>query len=447
MANFITSMDSSVVIPESMRLREQKSSEESRQFLNFFLYSYLLLGIIVTLIIFINPVDILTSLSHFKRELLYQNNLILMLSIPLFTLMVVCTFLIDILTSYKFFTIPMIAQMLNSIIAIIFIVVFHSQFGVLSILIGLLFAYVIQFVLLVILLKKYLEWNFKFKFVKVDKRIFKNIFFAQSGNITSTLTSYIPLYLLSGFNAGVITALNYGQKTADMPNQFITTQFSSVTGIKFNELVAKKDYEGLNRIFNDTAKFLLFILTPISFFIFLFNKEIITILYNRGKFDTKSVILSAEFLKYFGLLLPFLAINTLVARTFMAYQKIKEAFWYQVSFNILAILFIIFMIYSLGILGYPIALLITNAINFLLIYFLLKLIFKEINYKNILKIFFVILFINIFIGTIVYSLKIFTLGIDLYLQALLSIIVYITLLFAANKRLKIIPILNVKKFF
>lgn len=447
MVGFFTSLDSSVVIPESMRLREQDSKEDSMHFLNFFLYVYLVLGIIATVILYIDPVSILIAISHFKVDLLHDNSLILVLSIPLFTLMIICTFLVDILTSYKFFTIPMIAQMLNSIFAITFILLLHNNYGVISILIGILSAYVIQFVFLIMLMKKYLKWRFSFKLIKISKGILKNIFFAQSGNITSTLTSYIPLYLLSGFNAGVITALNYGQRTADMPNQFITTQFSSVTGIKYNELVAKKDYDGLNRIFQDTAKFLLFILTPISFLIFIYNKEIINILYQRGKFDINSVKITSDFLKYFGLLLPLLAINTLVARLFMAYQKIKEAFWYQVSFNIIAILLIILMINYWGIIGYPIALIIVQILNFLLIYYLLMMFFKEINYKKIMVDFLIILLINSVIVSVIDFLKIYTTELNLLLQLFLSVLVYFLLLAVFNNWLNIIPMFNLKNIF
>jgi putative peptidoglycan lipid II flippase len=324
---------------------------------------------------------------------------------------------------------------------------FHNTYGVISILTGILFAYIIQLALLILLMRKYLGWNFSFKFVKINKRILKNIFFAQLGNITSTLTSYIPMYLLSGFNAGVVTALNYGQKTADIPNQFITTQFSSVTAIKYNELVAKVDHEGLNKVFNKTAKFLLFILTPISFFIFLYNKEIIKILYYRGKFDINSVKITSDFLKYFGLLLPFLAINTLVARLFMAYQKIKETFWYQVSFNVITIPFIIVMINYWGIVGYPIALVLAQILNFLSIYYLLMLFFKEINYKKIMMDFSLILLINFAITSVIYFLKIYTINLNLLLQLFMSILVYFMLLAAFNNWLNIIPMFNVKHIF
>ncbi|MBK7649512.1 MAG: hypothetical protein IPJ20_00535 [Flammeovirgaceae bacterium] len=59
-------------------------------------------------------------------------------------------------------------------------------------------------------------------------------------NITSFFASYVPIYLLSGFNPGIITALIYGQKTAELPTQLITNQVTSVVGIKLNELFGKK---------------------------------------------------------------------------------------------------------------------------------------------------------------------------------------------------------------
>lgn len=431
-ATFINSLDSSVLIPESMRLSEQNSKEESMTFLNFFIYVYFAIGLTITLIFYINPVYIFQLLSSFDKEVLQENLYILLAAIPLFTLIVVTTLLVNILTSHKFFTIPMIAGMVNSIFSLLFIFLFHKSLDVLSILIGLLCAYLINILSLIYLMKRRLNWNFSFSFYKIERNIFKNIIFAQAGNITSALSAYIPIYLLSGFGAGIITSLTYGQRTADMPGQLITTQFSSVVGIKFNELYAKHDFERLNEIFLSTLKFLLFILSPISALIFLYSEEIITIFFKRGAFDMDSVNASAQFLKYFGLLLPFLAVNVMVSRLFMAGQKIKQAFGYQIIFNVILIIFIFFGIRHWGVIGYPISLIALHIFNVFMCYFLLKMLFPMIVYTDILMVFIKILLINIILFFFVFYLKGQFDNLNIIVNLALGCIIYVLILLLFN---------------
>ncbi len=236
--------------------------------------------------------------------------------------------------------------------------------------IGLLCGYTIQLLFLLLLLKKKLHWNFGVTIKILERKVLHNIIFAQLGNITSVLSSYIPLYILSGFGAGIITSLNYGQKIADIPTQFITMQFSSVIGIKLNELYAKNEIKTMNDVFVNSSKALLFILIPISCFLFLYAHDIIALLLQRGNFDSEAVQQTVVFFKYFCLLLPFLAINTLVSRIFMAAQKIKEAFWYQIIMNgvLIGLIYVLVMFY--GVIGYPIALIILHSLSVFFIFFL-----------------------------------------------------------------------------
>ena len=51
----INSIDYFVLVPESMKIRERKGEQEAQKFLNFFIYSYILFGILLAVICFLNP--------------------------------------------------------------------------------------------------------------------------------------------------------------------------------------------------------------------------------------------------------------------------------------------------------------------------------------------------------------------------------------------------------
>jgi len=402
LAAFITSLNSSVLIPESMRIRVQEGGRQAMNFLNFFLYIYAVIAILLCLLFFLNPVSAFHSVSDFPRDALQQQARILYLSVPLIFLMPVTNLLTDIMTSYKFFSIPMIAGIINGIFSIVFIVLFHKVFDVSSLLIGLLLSYTLNFILLISLMKKRLDWSFGFHRLKIEKRIWKNIAFAQAGNITSSLSSYAPLYLLSGFGNGIITSLNFAQQISSLPTTLITNQFSAVAGIKFNESYAAKDFQKLNKTFLSTANFLMFILFPVAGIFFLFPSQIVSVLLEHGAFGKQGVVYTSLFLKYLGLLLPMLVINTLFARLFMASHKIMESFWYQVCFNIVLITALYLAIHHFGFTAYPVTLVSVHMLNILCCYVLEKKYFGIIEYGSVLRKTLMMLVVNLAVGTCIY---------------------------------------------
>jgi len=385
-ANLMSSLNIAVLIPESMRIKEQDGEKQSMRFLNFFLYGYLFFGAIMSLVLYCYPIDTFILFSKIERSSLTENIGIIYWALPLFGLILLTSFLTDILTSYKFFSMPMIAALVNNLFALIFIVVFHKYLGIISILVGLNSAYIVNLLVLILLIKRRLNWVFSFRFIKINKKIWKDIIYVQSGNLTSMLSNFAPAYIFSSLS-GIITALNYGQKTANMPSELVTNQFVSVSGIRFNELYAQKNYKQLNLVFLETGKLLLFVLIPISMLMFLLSEEIISFFYQRGKFDAESVCNSALFLKYLVFLLPFYAISGIASRLYMAAQLMKYSFWYQIIANILQIALLWFFIKQFDIVGFPLALLIQYIINILVIWLFLYHLLPFIQYYRLIKYF------------------------------------------------------------
>jgi peptidoglycan biosynthesis protein MviN/MurJ (putative lipid II flippase) len=382
---FITSLNSSVVIPRSMHIRMQEKPETVYHYFNFFIYLYFALTAVLCLLFYINPIRAFTTLSNYNPAILQSQAAILYLSVPLVLLATITTLLADILTSYRFFTIPMIAAMINSLFSFLFIILFHKKLDVRSITLGLLISYSVNILLLLFLLKRYLHWSFKFRFVSLGKNTWSNIGYAQAGNFVTTLGSYAPLYFLSGIGTGVIAALNYAQQIATQPTSFITNQFASVSRIKISELYAKKELQRVNEIFLSTTKFLMFIMMPISGIFFLYGNEIVTVLFKRGSFDAQSVKMSSDFLRYLGLSLPFTVIISIAGNLYIAAQFIKLSIGYQIISNLLLILLVYFSLHWFGYIGYPLAYLGVNVLNVAVVYIFCRLFFPFIHYTEILK--------------------------------------------------------------
>ena len=431
---FVTALNSTVVIPESMRIRTAEGTDRAMGFLNFYIFLYaLVIALVLALAATLGPVSFFSVISNFKRTDLISNRPLLYLSLPLFGMIFITNLLVDILTSHKFFTIPMLVGIVNGVFSIVCISLFHEVFGLKSFLYGLLLSYTLNIFTLVYIMKKFLQWRFTKVFVVKDNRIWKNLGFAQLGNFTSTAANYMPMYILSGFNTGIITALTFAQQISSLPTTLITYQFSSVAGIKFNELYAANDTRSLNRVFCDCASFLHFVMIPISCFLFFFARDVIEIILGFTPLSEQVSQNAALFLKYLGLLLPFMVVNTLMARLFMASHKIKESFAYQVGFNIVLIICLYIAVQNFGITGYPLAMVVTYLLNFGFCYFLEKKFFNFVDFGAIFKEFWMLALVNlVIVFVVVYFLKFVPISNSL-IKVIVASSLYLLLLICLNK--------------
>jgi peptidoglycan biosynthesis protein MviN/MurJ (putative lipid II flippase) len=403
LVTFINSLNSSVLIPESMRIRKNEDPGKVISFFNFFIYLYLTLTSLICFLFLLNPVNAFTCISNYDPAILRQEASILFLSVPLILLVTLTTMLTDILASYRFFTIPMIAGIINSIFSLLFIICFHKILDVRSISLGLLTSYTVNIIFLFVLLKKHVHWHFQFAWLSLGKKTWGNVAFAQIGNFVTTLGGYAPLYFLSGFGTGVIAALNYAQQISTQPTSFITNQVAAVSRIKMSELYVSSHFDQVNEIFLTTIKFLVFVLFPISGVVYLFADDIVIVLFKRGSFDASSVKMSSDMLRYLALSLPFTAIISIVGNLYAAAQRIRVSIGYQILSNLLLISLVFFSLKWFGYVGYPIAFLGINALNVLVVYIFCRLYFQFIQYDLVLKYLLMMIVAN---ALIIFGLKI-----------------------------------------
>jgi putative peptidoglycan lipid II flippase len=436
MSGFINSIDTAVLIPESMRIRENEGNEKAEAFLNFFLVVYLLIGIAFLVMMYFFGPAFFGMISKFsKADILTYRNYFWIGSF-FFIFHVLTNYINTIITSLKYFSIPMIISSLKSCIAIAGIFLLKADYDVLSVFLGGLIAYAFNLVILLVVIKKMLNWKFHISRAGITKQTRGNIFYAELGQIATVASSMFPLYLLSGFGSGIISVMNYGKNIADIPNTLVTAQFSNVSGIKLNEEVARQDHESMNETFVKTSKLLVFILIPMGFYLFVFAAPIVELFYHRQNFTTEAVTQSAVFLQLLAVSIFCIAVNTMVTRVFIALQAIRQAFFYQVILNVLLIAAIWICTNRYGAYGYPYGIIIVNVINYLAMYFICKKIAPAINYKTVLTYTVVIILINGVIAAGLYWAADY-LGAGIWLNIILGFLLYLIILLILNKRFKL----------
>ncbi len=388
LTTLLSSINQQIIIPNAIDLRNNTSEEDSKKFIMYVYSIYLLIGIIVTAVLAISPDSILNALSKLNYGQIRENILIIRLIIPVFLLIIINTYIMDVFTSYKYFTLPMVLDMLKNLVIIAFVLLFKGKMSVVSLAMGVLAGNVLQFLVLNGLLFRVLKCRFSIKKYPLSAKLKRNTGFVIAGQLTTFLNGFAVMFLMSGFEAGIYSAMDYSVKINTVFSLAIIGQIVTVVGINILELYTRKDFEKLNTVFLAYLKSSLFFLLPFSFIISMNSENIISILFERGRFSREAAVWAGGFLRYFALTLPYVLINSFVVRLIIAKQIQRTAFFWQTSQSIFNVVVIWAAIHFLGFYGYPIGSVAASYIYvYVLVYFLVGRQFEFINRMEIIKFF------------------------------------------------------------
>lgn len=384
LTSFINGIDLLILVPEAMRLRVNDGPEKEKSFLNFFVFLYLLIGLVIAIIVLTAPIFFYSFFSKFDDASLRGQQVMLLLSAILMPLQLLNSLFVSILTSHRYFTVPMVVSVVNSIISITLLILLKNEFSITSAVIALTVGYSVNFIWLVITMRRKLAWNFLGKRSMPSKKLFVNIGLMQINILPVTLRSYIIVLLLSGIGAGVITSLNYGQQLSNIPEMLILAQVIAVIGIKFNELSSTRDEKGLNRLFADTMNMMMIITLPIAFLMALLSNEIVIELFRyTRKVNAETINYVATVVFFMGLTLPARSLDMVMTRVLTSQQKIRQGVLYAIIVHSLITLFVYIGIVMYGLIGFLVASLVGYTVFLpIVFYFLIKRVAPFIEYTR-----------------------------------------------------------------
>ncbi len=350
-AAFFTSLNGNVLIPQAMFLRRQNEAN-SRSFINFFLLVYGVLIVIILALGFLFPVNIFSLFSKFSYEILTKDILILQLAFLYFCSYIFCYFLLDIMYMYRIFSVNLLLP-LNAIVPMVVLILFHNNLGLKAMLCGFICSYILQALIYLILMKKKLNWaftNFKTTF---ENRLKSNIVTNQILILANFCIGMLPMYLMSSFAGGVISAYSYAKQLTDAPNEILTSKITSVFHIQLNENASAQNFEDLNRNYLKANYLILFIMVPLAIFTCYFAPDIVNLFFKRGEFNLESSTNVVRFLRPMMILLITTVLTPFAGSIIASTRKIKESFKYMIFRDIIIIGAMYFFISHFGPFAYP----------------------------------------------------------------------------------------------
>ena len=137
------------------------------------------------------------------------------------------------------------------------------------------------------------------------------------------INQMVDKMLVSGLEAGAVTALNYAAVLSNLVGTFITT-FASILFAYVTTRIAAGDADGAAQLTERTALLLSVIFLPITILTVLLSEDIVTIVYARGAFDAESVRICARALRGYALMFVPMVFQEVYGRFQYGYQDSKH---------------------------------------------------------------------------------------------------------------------------
>ena len=374
---FMQRLNNTVLIPEAMFLAEE-DPRQSRRFLTTGFYFYLLLALVLCLLGLTFPTGIIGLVSRFEPEVLGREQILLGAAFFLFATNLLVYYLTAVAEMHKFFSVAWLSP-LNAVCPLLALLFLGRHIGIISMMYGFLAANFIQIVLLVWLIKRKLHWDFVPRPCAIRPAARKNMLTGQTLAALDIVNNLLPLYLLSGMGAGVVSALNYCKQLTDSPSEIITNRVTNISKIELTENAARGQINVFNKNFLSTNHMLLFILTPLAVFSSYFATDIVGLFFERGQFGAQAAADTARFLRPLIFTAIFIVPSNLQGNTVVAWLKVKEAFPYMLA-SALTLTAGWLLLPYLGPYAYPYIVLGGFIVGFIVNVFLFKRYFPFVNY-------------------------------------------------------------------
>lgn len=313
----ITQIIAIAFIPIFLSIKTNSGEQESNKFANKCLVLILIITSIFSILMALFP-DFLTSIfasgmDAKTKEMSSQLLRICCWSVIFQSFTIIFS---SFLNAKKYFIPPILCGLILDVVTVVLFFVYSKSGNIIWIGLIQLLSCLLQAIMLGICAHKA---GFR---IILDKNLFDK-------NIKKVLIVSIPALISVGvyeinvlvdknfgsyFGTGSISSLSYAQTVNNLFYTLIVNSIIVVAYTSFSEMAAKNEKKEATRLLANSIKRILLITIPLVFVVVLYSKDIITVLFMRGKFDAYSVDLTYKNLICYVIGLPFLSLSFLAVR-------------------------------------------------------------------------------------------------------------------------------------
>ncbi len=311
-----------VLIPMIVQLRNSGETIRLKQLLHsvFSLTSLLMIAFSIVAFLLIEPfVDV--YVFGFDEAAKAHTVELFQIIIPAFIVIGLISLTTSVLNAYNIYILPSLGPAIYSIGVISGLLFFSERFGVKSLIVGYAIAVVIQLIiLLVVVFKQGLSFRLRIT-INADLKKFGILLLPLVFSIgVFQLNAVVDKMMASTLNEGSLAALNYAYKVTQLPMALFVSSLVLPLFPMIADSISRDDLGDAKMILRRSNRILAMVLLPVMGLFAVMSEPIITIIYQRGAFDTHAMKMTSLALLFYSLtILPF-AMRDIVTRILYALQ-------------------------------------------------------------------------------------------------------------------------------
>lgn len=346
-----------------------------------------------------------------------------------------------------------IIPIFSSSFIIVGLFLYATTYGIYTLAISGVLAFVFQLVFQIVISKKY--FKYKINASVLDANIKKMTILALPillGYSIDQINLLINSMICSNLSEGNLSALTYAQRLQFTLLGTVSTALITVVYPLMSDLVTENNKEQLIKLINRSVRGIILIMLPIALFFAINSELVVSVIFRRGNFDAEAVFITSEVFFFYAINVFLLSMREFILRVFYVYDNTKSPLissGISVTVNIVLSLL---LVRFLGVAGLSLANLIATLLSLLiLVWFLSKKQLLHVNIKSIFTFFREIALPITFFVLMQVIIKENTYGVNKYLMLFvtlfISIISYYCLLLLFKQREVLVINKKIKKEF
>lgn len=328
--NVLAGQMDAALIPVLVRVREKDGPEAAqRLFSGALVLSMGVLGCATLLLALAAPAVLPLLCTGFAPEKIQLTIRFFYLLLPVVLLTGVVMNCEAALNAGEKFGVSTLAGAVVPLSTMVAIWIMAPQWGVHSLVFGLVGGIVLQLVLVATVLKwRGLSFRPRWPGWNPDlRRLLGQYLPAVAASAMMCSSTMIDQSMASMLEPGSVAALNYGNKLVALPLGIGTMALGTAVLPFFSKLVAASDWTGLRHTLKTYVRLILLVTIPFVAVAVLLSRPLVELLFQRGNFTADDTTRVAWIQSMFFLQMPFYTVTILFVRTISSLQANKVLIW------------------------------------------------------------------------------------------------------------------------
>ncbi|WP_143414817.1 murein biosynthesis integral membrane protein MurJ [Geobacillus sp. E263] len=323
------------------------------------------------------------------------------------------------------FSIPAATGLILNGVYIVFLLFFHSSFGIEGLMVTTLISYLAQLIILLPLVYK-TGYSYKITLNIRDKYVKKTLYLTRPvilGSMVYQINTIIDRTLASRLEDGSVSSLNYALTLNWLVISIFITAITTVIYPILSKEVNNPEDDNFKKIVEFGINIVLLITVPVTMGVIILAYPIVQVFFERGAFDSNATHMTVIALIYFSLGLPGIGLRELLSKVFYSIQDTKTPMVNAVIGILLNIVLNTILVKYMALGGLALATSVSSIVTTILLLLSLKKRGKIINLRKILTYLIKIFAATGIMGSILYYLN------PHFLVNVNSLLIKITVLF------------------